>query len=201
MLGRPLPKRYEEMAKKHDIYVKKLRAMTPEERTVALKSGEFPSPAYQQCASAYGTEYLNRPDVQESIFVHERILWTDCSDIVAAEYNNSDGQNPMEPIWIWLIENSDLRMTVVSGDDDSVCGTIGTQSWIWNLGYNANPNANWLPYLVSDQVAGYYTAFKTNTPASFCFATVHSAGHLIPQTQPERSLAAFSNYLSSVFCP
>jgi len=199
MLGRPLPKQYEEVAQNHDLYLEKMSAMTHEERKVALKSGEFPNPAYQQCAQAYATEYLNRADVQDAIYVHERTVWTDCSDTL--NYNRSDGQNPMEPNWVWLIENSNLRMTVVSGDDDSVCGTIGTQSWIWNLGYSAQANSTWVPWQLNNQVAGYYTAFKTMTPASFCFATVHSAGHLIPQTQPERSLQAFSNYLSSKFCP
>jgi len=199
MLGRPLPKQIEEIAQQHDLYTKKMSSMSPHERKKALKSGEFPDPAYQQCAQAYATEYLNRPDVQDAIYVHEHTVWTDCTDTI--DYNRSDGQNPMEPNWIWLIENSDLRMTVVSGDDDSVCGTIGTQSWIWNLGYSANPSYNWMAWQLNGQVAGYYTAFKTNTKASFCFTTVHSAGHLIPQTQPARSLTAFSNFINSVFCP
>jgi len=199
MLGRPLPKRFEEIAQQHDAYSQKLSAMNKEEREAVLKSGEFPDPSYQQCAQAYATEYLNRPDVQKAIYVQGHVVWTDCSDTL--NYNRSDGSNPMEPIWQWLVENSNLRMTVVSGDDDSVCGTIGTQSWIWNLGYAANPNSNWQPWQLNNQVAGYYTAFTTNTAASFCFTTIHSAGHLIPQTQPQRSLACFGNFLSAQFCP
>lgn len=174
--------------------------MTPEEKTHALGTGEFPDPSYEQCAQAYATEYLNRPDVQQAIYVNNPpVIWTDCSDSI--DYNRSDGENPMEPIWIWLIENSDLRMQVVSGDDDSVCGSIGTQSWIWNIGYSANSNNNWKAWEFNSQVAGYYTAFNTGTKASFCFATVHSAGHMIPQTQPQRSLASFTNFLNSDFCP
>ncbi|ETO00109.1 hypothetical protein RFI_37350, partial [Reticulomyxa filosa] len=207
MLGRPLPKQYEQIAQKHDDYSAKISTMTKEEQTKALKSGEFPDPSYEQCAQAYATEYLNRPDVQEAIHVEQHVIWTDCSDTL--NYNRSDGSNPMEPIWQWLVSNSNLRMTIVSGDDDSVCGmfiiisfdktvffkksgTIGTQSWIWNLGYPAYPKVNWQAWQVNNQVAGYYTAFNTSTQASFCFVTVHSAGHMIPQTQPERSLAAFS---------
>ncbi|ETO20098.1 hypothetical protein RFI_17121 [Reticulomyxa filosa] len=199
MLGRPLPKQYEQIAQKHDDYSAKMSSMTKEERSKALKSGEFPDPSYEQCAQAYATEYLNRPDVQEAIHVQQHVIWTDCSDTL--NYNRSDGLNPMEPVWQWLVSNSNLRMTVVSGDDDSVCGTIGTQTWIWNLGYPANPKTNWQAWQVNNQVAGYYTAFNTSTQASFCFVTVHSAGHMIPQTQPERSLAAFSSYLGSQFCP
>jgi len=199
MLGRPLPKRYEELAQRHDLHTQKISALSPAERHKALRSGEFPDPSYEQCAQAYATEYLNRPDVQEAIYVHERVVWTDCSDTI--NYNRTDGQNPMEPIWQWLVENSDLRMQVMSGDDDSVCGTIGTQTWVWNLGYSASASNNWKSWEVNSQVAGYYTQFETSTDASFCFATVHSAGHMIPQTQPQRSLASFTNFLGSVFCP
>jgi len=199
MLGRPLPKQYEEIAQKHDAYSEKMSAMSKEEREAALKSGEFPDPTYQQCAQAYATEYLNRPDVQEAIYVQGRVIWTDCSDTI--NYNRSDGLNPMEPVWQWLVSNSNLRMTVVSGDDDSVCGTIGTQSWIWNMGYQPVVGSNWKSWQLDNQVAGFYTAFNTDTKASFCFSTVHSAGHMIPQTQPQRSLAAFTNFLTSQFCP
>ena len=31
-----------------------------------------------------------------------------------------------------------LNILVYSGDDDDVCATIGTQSWIWRLGYRVN---------------------------------------------------------------
>lgn len=31
----------------------------------------------------------------------------------------------------------DLKVLVYSGDDDGVCGTVGTQEWIWDLGFQA----------------------------------------------------------------
>jgi len=198
-LGRPLPKQWEEAAERHEEHIKKLKTMNKEERNVALKSEEFPNPDYVPCAQDYATTYLNRPDVQHAIYVQGHVVWTDCSDTL--DYNRSCSQNPMEPYWQWLITNSNLRMNIVSGDDDSICGTIGTQSWMWNMGFTAMKNYNWQAWQYNSQVAGYYTAFNTGTNASFCLATIHSAGHLIPQTQPQRSLQAFTNFLSAQFCP
>ena len=37
----------------------------------------------------------------------------------------------MEQYYVWLIENSDLRITVVSGDDDSVCGMSRVVCAVW----------------------------------------------------------------------
>jgi hypothetical protein len=34
-----------------------------------------------------------------------------------------------EPYYQYLIDNAKLKILVFSGDDDSICGTIGTQSW------------------------------------------------------------------------
>lgn len=41
----------------------------------------------------------------------------------------------------------------------------------------------WTPYMVNQQVGGYYTVYD-----AFTFATVRNAGHMVPQFQPERAL-------------
>ena len=51
-------------------------------------------------------------------------------------YKQSDGKNDMTSYYNYLIDGDfGLDILVYSGDDDDVCATIGTQSWIWNLGY------------------------------------------------------------------
>jgi len=99
----------------------------------------------------------------------------------------------MEPTWKWLVENApDLRITIVSGDDDSVCGTLGTQSWIWNMGYAVEEDANWKQWEDGNgQIGGFLVKFKN----AFNFITVHSAGHMVPEQKPMRSLEAFTMYL------
>jgi len=102
----------------------------------------------------------------------------------------------MEPYYTWLITNApELRLTIVSGDDDSVCGTLGTQSWIWEMNYTANANYTWQAWFVDGQVAGYLTKFEK----AYNFVTVHTAGHMIPHYQPKRSLVAFTNYINGIF--
>jgi len=106
--------------------------------------------------------------------------------------------NPMEPTWKWLVAQASLRMTIVSGDDDSVCGSLGTQSWLWNMGWTTDTNYDWVTWTdASDQVGGYIVKFlTTDRKAAMNYVTVHSAGHMIPQTQPERSLETFQNFLA-----
>jgi hypothetical protein len=201
-LKRPLPPYWEKLTKKYDSMMddmgwnvnkdmNKFRRLQP----ISNPDGIFPLPGYDACSQNYATQYLNRKDVQSAIHANYTI-WTDCGGV---DYNYTDSENDMATIWQWLILNSDLHMMVISGDDDSVCGTIGTQSWIWNLGYDAD-NSGWYSWTYNDQVAGYFVNFDTSSAGSgaqFQFGTVHSAGHMIPWTQPGRSLQAFRNYLAN----
>ena len=34
-----------------------------------------------------------------------------------------------------LEDPANIKILVYSGDDDGVCGTVGTQEWIWDLGF------------------------------------------------------------------
>lgn len=208
---RPIPLFYEKLAQKYEADLQemedmgwnvnnknelydKIRRLQPVDNPMGI----FPLPGYQECSSNYATEYLNKKDVQNAIHAKNTTIWHECGGVA---YNYTDSENNMADVWQWLIVNSDLHMMVISGDDDSVCGTIGTQSWIWNLGYPADNNG-WNPWTYNDQVAGYFVNFDTssaNSGAKFQFGTVHSAGHMIPQTQPGRSLTAFRNFLADTW--
>ena len=88
---------------------------------------------------------------------------------------------PRLQVYKWLVENApELRILVYSGDDDSICATLGSQQWIWDMGYEvAQP---WAPWKMQGQTAGFHVAFGKNGPA-FQFATgpATSSG-----TQPPR---------------
>lgn len=90
-------------------------------------------------------------------------------------YNKTDSRAvSTAPIYNFLIDNPhQMNILVYSGDDDSVCGTIGTQKWIWNLGYGT-PSVMWAEYLHGSQLAGYFTTWESN---NFTFLTIHNAGH------------------------
>lgn len=81
---------------------------------------------------------------------------------------------------------------VMSGDDDSVCATLGSQQWIWDLGYDVADE--WAPWKMDGQVSGYRVSFGTNGSA-FQFVTVHGAGHMVPATRPAQGLQVLTNFL------
>ena len=153
--------------------------------------------AYQPCEDNYSTDYLNRPEVKENLHVKSNIVWEECSRTVKYEY--VDKMKPMEKYYNKILDSKsspDLRVLVYSGDDDSVCGTIGTQRWIWDLGYSVK--SMWKVWEVDQQVAGYVTKFNTPHSAAsrLTFATVHFAGHEVPTYKPKEAFELFEAYLN-----
>jgi hypothetical protein len=107
---------------------------------------------------------------------------------------------PMEKYYKILLNSKthpDMRILVYSGDDDSVCGTIGTQRWIYDLGFPLVQD--WDTWYVDGQTAGYISKFKTpfSGKSRFSFMTVHGAGHEVPTYKPKEALDLFEKYLSN----
>jgi carboxypeptidase C (cathepsin A) len=148
--------------------------------------------AYEPCEDDYTQDYLNRADVKEALHVQGDIKWEECSYTV--HYSLKDKESDMTGYYNYLIDGDfGLNILVYSGDDDSVCATEGTQSWIWDLGYKPTSRRGiWETYLVNDQLGGYYTEFEGNLG----FLTVHGAGHEVPTYQPEVALDLFTKYLN-----
>lgn len=130
---------------------------------------------YVPCTPDYANAYLNLAAVKSAIHVKSAIQWSECSDPIWNAYNATDSNRvSTAPIYNFLIEtNPSLKILVYSGDDDAVCGTVGTQQWIWNLGY-PNTRKMWAEYLYNGQLAGYQTTWE-NT--NLTFLTIHNAGH------------------------
>lgn len=156
--------------------------------------GYFPGD-YEACEQDWNTDYLNRADVQAAIHVHGNVTWGMCSDTVSANYNSNDTLAPMMPVYQFLINGSKtigskaLDILVYSGDNDAICATLGTQQWIWDLGYAVKEE--WAPWNDAEgQLAGFLTKFD-----GFSFATVHGAGHMVPQTRPAQALELFTAFL------
>jgi carboxypeptidase C (cathepsin A) len=149
-------------------------------------------------------EYLNHRDVRKALHVNEHWAtknWTTCSGIV--NYNRLDQFQDVTYLYQELVsmgqaQQHKLNMLIYSGDDDSVCGTAYTQSWIWGLGVNGKENHTWVPWTVDKQTAGYVTQFDlgASVHAKLTFATVHGAGHEVPAYRPKEALVMFQKYLS-----
>ena len=152
---------------------------------------------YEPCEEIYTTNYLNDPNVKEAMHVRSDITWEECSR--TTKYELKDKMLPMEkyyPIILNSKTHPDLRVLVYSGDDDGVCGTIGTQKWIYDLGFPVD--TLWKTWYVDGQTAGYVTTFKTpySKTSRFSFVTVHGAGHEVPTYKPKEALDLFQMYLN-----
>lgn len=149
---------------------------------------------YEPCEEDYTSKYLNDKSVKEALHVKTDIRWGECS--YTLKYNNSDMAVNTAPIYNYLVDGGyDLNILVYSGDDDGVCATIGTQDWIWDLGYTIADNA-WSLYTVDQQTAGYFTTWK-NTKLGFL--TIHGAGHEVPAYKPAVALDMWTKYLQGDF--
>ena len=134
---------------------------------------------YEPCEEEYTNEYLNKQEVKRALHVMDNILWEECSR--TTKYILADKMLPMQKYYNIILNSKthpNLRILVYSGDDDSVCGTIGTQRWIYDLGF---PTLQlWETWYNTDgQTAGFKTFFKTpfSKESRLSFITVHSAGH------------------------
>ena len=154
---------------------------------------------YEPCEDLYSANYLNKMDVKVALHVHQDIVWEECSG--TTKYNLADKMLPMEKYYKTILNSKthpDLRVLVYSGDDDSVCGTIGTQRWIYDVGFTTS--SLWDTWYNTDgQTAGFITKFKTpfNNASRFSFITVHYAGHEVPTYKPKDALELFEMYINN----
>lgn len=156
----------------------------------------IPPSDYQPCEEQFAISYLNQPAVKAAIHANANLTWTDCSPVL--NYNQADVALDMIPNYEFLLKNGGLKMLVYSGDDDAICGTLGTERWIWNLGQSIK--TPWTSWNYNDteygsQIGGYIVKFDGIT-----FATVHGAGHQAPTFRPNPTHTLFSMFLDgSIF--
>lgn len=152
---------------------------------------------YEPCEDSYAATYLNNPDVKAAIHVRADIVWEECSR--TTKYKLADKMIPMQHYYNKILNSKthpDLRVLVYSGDDDGVCGTIGTQRWIYDIGFPVD--SLWKTWYNSEgQTAGYVTKFRTPNGNRFYFMTVHFAGHEVPTYKPKEALQLFDMYINN----
>ena len=148
---------------------------------------------YEACAGYNEVKFLNQDTVKHALHAKSDITWAQCSETLT--YSSADSELYIEPTWEWLALNaSHLRLLVYSGDDDSVCGTIGTQLWLGEY-FGEHIKRNWMPWRVNGQLAGYSMVLDKGTSKLF-FATVHGAGHEVPAYKPAAALHLFKNFIN-----
>ncbi|CAM9655638.1 unnamed protein product [Heterosigma akashiwo] len=147
---------------------------------------------YDACELDYQSNYLNLPLVREALHVDVDKEWKTCSDVL--HWRWGDYYDDMVYYYTQLISKDiGLKMMVFSGDDDSVCGTPGTQLWLYQMvqELGLETKSSWHKWFYNGEVAGYIVAFEKQ----FRFATVHGAGHEVPAYKPGESLKLFNAFL------
>jgi carboxypeptidase C (cathepsin A) len=162
-------------------------------------NGKSVQSTFEPCGDEYAAAYLNRDDVKAAIHVRPDIAWDECSR--TTKYHTADKMLPMEKYYPQILNSKthpSLRILVYSGDDDSVCGTVGTQRWIYDLGFPVS--SLWDTWFVDGQTAGFITKFQTDgkrDASRFAFMTVHGAGHEVPTYKPKEAFDLFRMFLEN----
>lgn len=153
---------------------------------------------YNPCLDKLTEKYLNRRDVQKKLNVNstKKLKWQSCSDKL--KYKLSDQ-------WLTTVPYIDshlgskgpkgLRIMIMSGTNDSICGTIGTQNWISKLKNIKETKDEWKQYFVEKQPSGYIAKYKGKDGKKFDFVTVNGAGHEVPEYKPKEAFYVVKKFL------
>jgi len=156
-----------------------------------LKAVDGIWPPYHPCGDNYVTTYMNQMSVKLALHAKTSITWGECSNIV--NYNYSDVEASVIPLYQkFIAKYPNLQILVYSGDVDAIVPVTGTRAWLRSL--HLPISKPWRPwYDARKQVGGYVTVYKGLT-----FTTVRNAGHMVPETQPERAFAMFSKFIKGI---
>ena len=75
-----------------------------------------------------------------------------------------------------------------TGDIDGAVPSTGTYDWIQFM--NVTSKQDLRPYMYEDHVAGYVQEWDGLT-----YATVHGAGHMVPQDKPPEAYYLITNWI------
>ncbi|GLJ25039.1 hypothetical protein SUGI_0479230 [Cryptomeria japonica] len=143
--------------------------------------------------------YFNLPEVQHALHANRTKLpygWSMCSSVL--NYNSLDGNINILPVLKSIIQQG-VRVWIFSGDQDSVVPLVGSRSLVRQLADELSLTVS-VPYgawYQNGQVAGWATAYGK----ILTFATVRGAAHMVPFSQPSRSLVLFQTFLSGKDLP
>ena len=123
-------------------------------------------------------EYFNTQSVRDNLHVPQDLnqTWDMCR---STDDNFFYTPSPSGSLDVYTQLKGKYKILKYSGDADGAVPTYGTQQWIRKLGWTITEP--WAPYVVDNQVAGYYEVRE----GGFTFATVHGAGHMVPMKRPQ----------------
>jgi len=136
-------------------------------------------------------EYLNRPDVQQTLHVNKK--WVMCSNIVHEEMSKDwwSRQDYLVP----EILATGIGVNIYNGIDGFICNFVGQEMWTNQMNWPYNSqfySAGREIWYVDSIIAGYRQYY-----ANMSLITVNNAGHMVPMDQPVYALDMYTRILNN----
>jgi serine carboxypeptidase-like clade 2 len=150
------------------------------------------------CVSNFMMKFLNDEAVQRAIHIDPLpFKYNMCSP--SLNYSRHDLLTSVMPDYEYLYSESKISILVYSGDVDGIVSTSGDKLWIGEFTdkMGIKVKAPFRPWTADGLNVGGWRQIYDDGPkgARFTHSTVRGAGHMVPGTQPERSLFLFSKTL------
>jgi carboxypeptidase C (cathepsin A) len=130
-------------------------------------------------------DYLNKAEVRAALNIPDSYPgWDMCQSADWFQYEILE----IGSQWIYEGLRGRIRMLHFSGDIDGAVPTDGTYGWIMDM--NPPVKEDLRPYMYDGHVAGYVQEFEGLT-----YATVHGAGHMVPEDKPPEAYYLISNWI------
>ncbi|KAH7341395.1 Alpha/Beta hydrolase protein [Rhizoctonia solani] len=138
--------------------------------------------------------FLDLPETRKALGVHPSIgNYTGCSADVGTRFSASLDHFHSNQWYIAGLLERGIRVLIYAGTYDWICNWVGNQKWVMALDwtgsaeFTAQKDRDWV---VDGQAVGF-----TRSAHGLTFATVNSAGHMVPYDKPKEALAMLSRWL------
>ncbi|RHY70879.1 hypothetical protein DYB30_014207 [Aphanomyces astaci] len=154
----------------------------------------FSKEALKNIGNSHARNFLNNRHVQLKLNIPNYLPWTELVEVVFGRFAGDFFQNREADV-AYLLEH-DIRVLIYAGDADLVCNWKGNRAWTnalqWS-GRHAFTAATEHPFVVRGVVKG-----SLQSARNFAFLRVFDAGHMVPENQPEASLAMLNRFLANL---
>lgn len=150
---------------------------------------------YEPCVDNFITSYLNQPDVQAALHAPSR-TWAECGGV---HYGSELDDTVV--VFERLVAETNWKLLIYSGDDDSAVPFLGTQRWMNCAAKTKSLTVEgaWTQWVntIDKQLGGSCQIWSTPLGGKFAFATVRGAGHTVPHYTPEKGFEVYRQWIEN----
>jgi len=135
------------------------------------------------------TIYLNNSIVREALHIPLDAFFFSQDD--GNDFNYTLTERDLQPFYIHVATNTQLRALVYNGDADPGINSFISQNWTASLGLKEIEG--WRPWTLDgkQRMGGYVTSYE----GDFSFLTIRGSGHMVPEFKPPAALEFLTRWL------